>query len=450
MRAGVVFCGAWPCLALAATAGAAGNDRAPSSRADRPNIVVLLADDLGYGDLSSYGHPTIRTPHLDRMAEEGVRLTSFYAAAPSCTPSRAALLTGRYPVRSGLPHVLGPDARTGLPASEVTLAEALKARGYRTAAVGKWHLGHRPEFLPTAHGFDTYFGVPYSNDMTRPWVPSDEPVPLLRGAVVVERPVEQATLTRRYTEEAVRFMRGAGGEPFFVYLAYTMPHLPIHASERFRGRSRAGLYGDVIEEIDWSVGQILEALPALGVDRDTIVVFTSDNGPWLDLPARMLQGGVRPWHAGSPGPLRGAKATTYEGGLRVPGIARWPARIPAGQVSAELATVMDLYTTLVRAAGGEPPRDRPVDGQDILPLLAGRAPSPTKVFYYFRGEELEAVREGSWKLRLSNHAREGVPPGRPPEPELFDLEVDPGERFNRAAELPDIVARLRARMRSFE
>ena len=414
-----------------------------SPRAERPNVVLIFADDLGYGDLSSYGHPTIRTPRLDGMAREGIRLTSFYAAAPVCTPSRAGLLTGRYPIRSGMSNNRSPSSTDGIPPSEITLAEALKARGYRTAAIGKWHLGHLPPYLPTSNGFDTYFGIPYSNDMMPPWVAeADRPVPLMRGTAVVEQPVDQTTLTKRYTEEAIRFIREAGGQPFFVYLAHAMPHLPISASNEFRGRSGAGLYGDVLMELDWSAGRILDALRELGLDRNTIVIFTSDNGPWHNLPARMLQGGVRPWHTGSAGPLRGAKGTTWDGGLRVPGIVRWPGVIPAGQESAEIATTMDLYPTLIRLAGGEVPRDRPLDGRDIFPLLTGSGPSPTREIFYFAGRELQAVREGRWKLRS---AREGSFTRT----ELFDMELDPSERHDVAKEQADVVTRLRQRLRAF-
>lgn len=411
--------------------------------AARPNIVVLFADDLGYGDLSSYGHPTIRTPNLDRMAMEGIRLTSFYAAAPACTPSRAALLTGRYAVRVGLPFVLGPESENGLPPEEITMAEALKDQGYRTMAVGKWHLGHaREAYLPTSNGFDTYFGLLYSNDMMPPWVETDHPLELYRDTQPTEYPVNQRTLTKRYTEEVVRFITQEDDRPFFVYLAYAMPHLPLYASEEFQGRSRAGLYGDVIEEIDWSVGRLLQTLEDQGLDRNTIVIFTSDNGPWSNMPDRMLQDGIERWHAGSTGLLRGTKHTTYEGGVRVPGIARWPGHIPPGQVTAEMATTMDLYPTLLNAAGAPLPVDRRLDGNDIMSLLDGTASeSPTQTFFYFRNDELQGIREGRWKLRLED-------PDQPPE--LFDLEVDPSEQYNVAATHPDLVDRLRQRLLEFE
>lgn len=420
---------------------------APPDRAQPPNIVVLFADDLGWGDLSSYGHPIIRTPNLDRMADEGIRLTSFYVAAPSCSPSRAALLTGRYPMRVGIPAVLMPNQENGLSASEVTLAEALKDRGYRTMMVGKWHLGDQPEHLPTRHGFDHFFGLPYSNDMMPPWVQTDKPIPLYRDTTIIEQPVDQSAITERYTEEAVRFIRSAADAPFLLYFAYSMPHLPLQVSERFRGRSRAGPYGDVIETIDWSAGRVLETLSELGLDENTIVVFTSDNGPWLNLPPRMLHGGVERWHAGSPGPLRGSKGNTYEGGVRVPAIIRWPGEIPTGQTSAELATAMDLYTTLVGIAGGVVPQDRPVDGADILPLLRGGTDLPSRPLYYYQGRELEAVREGPWKLRIE--ITPGADAGAQMPVELFNLELDPGELYNVADQHPERVRQLTVQMRNF-
>ena len=418
---------------------------APAEAAGRPNVVVIFADDLGYGDLSSYGHPTIRTPNLDRMATEGVRLTSYYAAAPACTASRAALLTGRYAIRTGLSWVLGPHAKEGLQDQEITLAEALRARGYRTAAIGKWHLGHLPKYLPTRHGFDSFLGIPYSNDMDKA-ARGDAPIPLLRDTTVVEQPVDQATLTRRYTDEAIRVIRESRGRPFFVYLAHSMPHLPIHASPEFRGRSRAGLYGDVVEEIDGSAGRIMETLRELGLERNTILVFASDNGPWHNYPAayRQLYGSL-PSHVGSAGHLRASKGTTYEGGMRVPGIVRWPEAIPAGRVSSEMVTAMDLHATLLKAAGAGVPADRPFDGRDALPILRGEGSAMGRPFYYFRDRSLEAVRLDRWKLRIAA----GDSAGPAAAAELFDLEADPGERFDLAAEHPEMVERLRARMHAF-
>ena len=418
-----------------------------------PNVVVLFADDLGYGDLSAYGNPTTVTPNLDRMAEEGMKLTSFYAAAPVCTPSRVSLLTGRYALRAGLPHVLGPDSEGGLPERELTMAEALKAAGYRTMAVGKWHLGATPGHMPTEHGFDRYFGLLYSNDMIRPWVQTDRPLSLYKDLEPTdEQPVDQTTLTTRYTAAALDFISKAAEaeEPFFLYLAYSMPHLPVFAPAERQGLSRGGRYGDVIETIDWSAGQVLDRLDRLGLSENTLVVFTSDNGPWNNLPDRMLQEGIEPWHTGSPGPLRGAKATTYEGGVRVPGLVRWPARVPAGQTSAEPATTMDLFPTILRAAGTSAPDSLVLDGRDLTAFLTGEADvSPSQTFYYFLGDRLEAVREGRWKYRRSPERDDGSTRDDALTAELYDLEVDPAERYNLAERHPDVVARLSEQLQRF-
>ncbi|HEX6926760.1 MAG TPA: sulfatase [Longimicrobiaceae bacterium] len=450
----------WP-IALAHLLAAipptlAAQEPGSAGQIPRPNIIVILTDDQGYGDLSSYGHPTLRTPNIDRMAEEGIRFTSFYATTSVCTPSRAALLTGRYPVRTGLVRVLGPGAEMGLPDSELTLAEALREQGYRTAMIGKWHLGDRPEFNPLRHGFDEFFGVPYSHDFRPPFVADAPPegVPLLRGYDIVERPVDFPNMTQRFTAEAIRFIRESGGRPFFLYFAHPMPHLPVEPSEDFRGRSRAGRYGDVVEEIDWSVGEILRTLKELGIEQRTIVVYTSDNGPWQNQPPRMLQDGQRPWDVGSAGPLRGAKGSTWEGGVRVPGIVWWPGTIPAGQVSADIVTNMDLFPTLLRLAGGELPEGHRLDGVDILPVLEGQGPSPRQELFYFLGPELQAVRVGRWKLRVVPPASQAGQVSAAPQqtsavPELYDLEVDPSERYNMAAEHPDIVSRLMRRMEEF-
>ena len=420
---------------------------APPARAQQPpNIIMLFADDLGWGDLSSFGHPTIRTPNIDRLGAEGVRLTTFYAAASVCTPSRAALLTGRYAARFGMSRILSPQSDTGIATSELTVAEALRARGYRTAAIGKWHLGARARFLPTAEGFDSWLGVPYSNDMDVPQ--GYPPLPLMRDTSIVEQPIDQSTLTQRYTDEAVRVIRETP-RPFFIYLAYTMPHVPLHASAAFRGKSRAGLYGDVVEEIDASVGRIVAALRQAGADRNTLIVFTSDNGPWQSIPKAHIANGMHAWDGGSAGPFRGAKFSTYEGGFRVPAVVRWPARIPAGRTSSELATTMDLYTTFLRAAGAAVPNDRPIDGHDLLPMLAGRAPSPTKELFYMYNDSVEAVRDARYKLRLTNRGKAGAAPGAAPTPELYDLDVDPSEKYDVSAEHPDVVERLRARIAAF-
>ena len=419
-----------------------------------PNIIILFADDLGYGDLSSYGHPLIRTTRLDQMAEEGIRLTSFYVAAPSCTPSRAALLTGRYPLRSGMPRVIFPKSKNGLPASEITLAEALKAQGYATMCVGKWHLGDsKKAFLPTGQGFDHYYGLITSNDMMKPWVNTDVPLKIYRDSEPTEEyPVDQDHLTTRYTEEAVKFIEESKDNPFFLYLPYSMPHVPIHTAEDFRGQSEAGLYGDVIETIDWSAGQILKALKENGLDENTIVIFTSDNGPWTNMPPRMFQEDiVKPWHAGSSGHLRGAKGTTYEGGFRVPCIVRWPGKIPQKQVSSQVATSMDLYTTLIRLAGGEVPKDRAVDGVDVMPILLGDTTfQREKDFYYFLGPHLEAIRSAEWKLRIAPYVGQEAPANKALSPELYNLLLDPSEQFNRAAEHPEIVAELKEKMKNLQ
>ncbi|MFP4173876.1 MAG: sulfatase-like hydrolase/transferase [Candidatus Hydrogenedentota bacterium] len=430
----------------AATAGmllaqhAAAQTGEPST--NRPNIVLIFADDVGYGDLSCYGHPTIHTPKLDQLAAEGARFTSFYAN-PACTPARAALMTGRYPVRpGGVASVLGPDSNKGLPADEITIATALKGEGYRTKCVGKWHLGHADEeFMPTSHGFDEYFGLLYSNDMIQPWVNTDEPLELYRDTEPVEHPVDQYTLTTRYTEEAVRFIRDSADEPFFLYLAHTMAHMPLATAERFEGQSRAGLYGDVIEALDWSAGEVMDALREAGVADNTLIIWLSDNGPWINMPDRMVQEGPdgldnERWHAGSPGPFREAKGTTYEGGVRVPAIVWWPEEVPSDRVIQEPANSMDLFTTILRAGGAEIPDDRPIDGNDLWPLLRGETEeSPTQVYHYFRGGELQAVRKGPWKLRLATG-----------EPELFHLDRDYMERFNVAEDYPDKVEELRALM----
>jgi arylsulfatase A len=411
----------------------------------KPNIVLLFADDLGYGDLGVYGNPVIKTPNLDKLAREGAQLTSFYAH-PSCSPSRSALLTGRYPVRpGGVNRVLGPESENGLAATEITIATALKGQGYRSKAVGKWHLGHRPEFLPTAHGFDEYFGLAYSNDMIKPWVQTDVPLRFYRNAEPLDEHVDQTTLTKRYTEEAVKFIKESGDAPFFLYVPYAMTHLPLAVSAEFKGKSRGGLYGDAVEELDWSAGAIRDALRETGVENDTLIIWTSDNGPWQKAPERMLQVGPdgldnKAWHVGTPGPFRESKGSTYEGGVRVPGIFHWPGHIPAGQVIQELGRTLDVLPTVLTAAGAKIPDDRPIDGNNLLPLLQGETQvSPTEIHYYFAGgNRLDAVRKGPWKLQLASG-----------ETELFHIEQDFSERVNVAAEHPELVAELRALLDAF-
>lgn len=413
----------------------------PGPASERPNFVLILADDLGYGDAGKHKDPRIATPNLDRMAKEGVELTSFYAA-PTCTPARAALMTGRYPIRSGVVRVLHPGENFGIPESEVTLGEALKEQGYATGLVGKWHLGGRRRFRPTRNGFDFFYGLHYSNDMTI-MPPNMRRLRLYRGDVAIESPVKQRTLTKRYTEESLRFIEQHRDKPFFLYLAHTMPHYPPSASDEFRGRSRRGPYGDAVEEIDWSAGQILSALERFGLERQTLVIFTSDNGPALG----------KPKLGGSAGPLRGGKHTTWEGGVRVPFMARWPGRIPPGREDGGIASLMDLYTTLVELAGGKVPGDRPVDGQNIMPLLAGVGPSPNSGHFFHDGKRIFAVRSGEWKLhriRIDTGPKGPGKAARCDPPELYNLAADLAESNNVAAEHPDVVKRLSALIDEFQ
>lgn len=416
-----------------------------ATRDEKPNVVLIVADDLGYGDLGVFGSPTIRTPRLDRLAAEGIKLTSFYAAAPACTPSRAALLTGRYPIRSGMNQVLSPDAERGLPVAETTLAELIKAAGYHTSMVGKWHLGDRPGFLPTEHGFDDYVGLLYSNDMVPPWVQTTKPLRLYRGTAEQPGDVDSSTLTTRYTEEAIRVIREQRRQPFFLYLAYSMPHVPIGSSAAFEGKSAGGRYGDVIEELDWNIGRILDTLRELRLDDRTLVIFTSDNGPWTNMPSRMLVNDrVRLTDAGSAGPFRGSKGTTWEGGVRVPFIARWKGRIEPGLVSADIASALDILPTVARLTGAALPTDLQLDGLDIGPVLDGDGPSPRQDLFYFNEGRLEALRDGQWKLKVE--WKKGF---STPVPELYDLKDDPSERYNVASANPAVAERMLNRLVAF-
>ncbi len=424
-------------LGAAAGAGVLASRGAAAAGGRPRNFVVVFCDDLGYGDLGCYGNGQIKTPRLDALAAAGVRFTDFCSAAPVCSPSRAALLTGRYPVRSGITRVLFPQSENGLPESERTIAEVLKGRGYATACIGKWHLGHLPPFLPMNHGFDYYFGLPYSNDMEKNQR-GDPPLPLMRNGKIVEQPADQTALTRRYTEEAVAFIERSKDRPFFLYVPHSMPHVPIHCGEAFRGKSAGGAYGDVIEEIDWSVGRIVDALAAAGVAENTLVVFTSDNGPWTHYKE----------HGGTPGPLRGQKGTTFEGGMREPGIFYWPGRLTP-RVEPAFASTLDLLPTFAALAGVDLPEGVTLDGRDLTPLLLEETPPPEREFFYFLADDLQAVRRGDWKYK---RPFKGKVYGEPLEHGalLFNLREDPGERNNLADAHPETVAALEARLAAFE
>ena len=413
-----------------------------------PNFIVIFCDDLGYGDLGCFGHPTIATPHLDQMAAEGQKWTQFYVAAPVCTPSRAGLMTGRLPIRSGLcsakRRVLFPNSAGGLPASEITIPELLKKAGYATGMVGKWHLGHLPEYLPHRHGFDQWFGVPYSNDMDRNnkgpkgWDAFLEPkfeywdVPLHRNDEVIERPTDQRTITQRYGDEAVRFIDAHKDEPFFLYLAHSMPHVPLFRSDPFVDRSERGFYGDVIEEIDASVGKVLDAVRQRGLSENTIVIFSSDNGPWLEY------GDM----GGSAGLLRAGKGTTFEGGMRVPTIVWWPGSAAPGVVTDPGAT-LDLLPTFCALAGVDAPTDRILDGSDISGRIRGNSASPRDTVLFYRGDILYAVRSGSWKIHFRSRPRSGAKETIHKTPLLYQLERDPSEKKDVAKKHPEIIERLK-------
>lgn len=403
---------------------------APAATTKPPNIVLIYCDDLGYGDLGCYGS-AIKTPNLDRMAAEGVRFTQFYSANPVCSPSRAALLTGRYPTRVSVPRVLFPTDKTGLPDSETTIAQMLKPQGYKTMCIGKWHLGHLPQFLPTNRGFDNYFGIPYSNDMSPRW--------LMQDTQVIEQQATLETLTPRYTEQAVQFIERSQGNPFFLYMPHTYPHIPLGASPKFRGKSPQGIYGDVVQELDWSVGQILDTLKKRNLDRDTLVMFSSDNGPWFQ---------------GSPGKLRGRKGMTWEGGVREPFIARFPGRIPRGITQAGVSGTIDILPTIAQMCGASKPA-QPLDGIDIWPLLSGRTQTlDREMLLYFDDWNIQCARWGKWKLHVARYNNVTYSPapsgGRVNlplvQPELYDLTTDVDESFDCAAENPEVVKQMLARL----
>ena len=409
-----------------------------SKSAKSPNIVIIFMDDMGYGDWGYSGHPTIRRLNLERMAREGVMMTQFYSACSFCTPSRASLLTGRYYIRTGVYSVLFPFHETGLPQKELTIAGMLKQKGYATACVGKWHLGHLPEYLPTNHGFDTYYGIPYSNDMTNERR-GDPPLPLMRNTEIIEQPCDQTTLTKRYTEESIRFIHEHRDKPFFLYLPHTMPHIPLYRSEKFENQSLRGLYGDVIEELDWSIGQILNALKENGVDDNTLVIVTSDNGPWT----------MKDLAGGSAGLLRGGKASTFEGGIREPFIARFPGVLPEGEIRTEVGIMTDIFPTCLNLAGVPLPDDRIIDGADLMPLLKGEGKSRHETLYFYHDRKLRAVRHGKYKLHLSQHV--GNWQWKDCEsPELYDLEADPSEQYDIGAQHPRVVAEITRLADQFE
>lgn len=417
--------------------------------ASKPNIVFILMDDMGYGDIRPFNPETKnRTPNLDRMAKEGMKLTSFYAA-PVCTPSRAQVLTGCYAKRVSLGAVLFPASNVGLSAEEHTVASLLKTQGYATMCIGKWHVGDQPEFLPTRRGFDHYLGLPYSNDMGGEWEGADDvpapkrkpPLPLVRDEKVIEtlKPADQDRLTERYTEEAVKFLREHKDKPFFLYLPHTAVHVPLHPGEKFKGTSANGTYGDWVEEADASTGRIFDVLRELKLEENTLVVFSSDNGPWL------TQGS----NGGGAGPLRGGKGGTYEGGVREPTIVWWPGHIAAGATCDVVTGNIDLLPTFVSLAGGAVPSDRKIDGADISPLLLGKAKkSPREAHYYFDVNHLQAVRSGPWKLAVAQQFerngkdKQDATKEKPFNPRLYNLDSDIGETTDVAAEHPDVVKRL--------
>ena len=430
--------------ALAVCASVATSFAADQSR---PNVVIVFADDMGYGDLGCYGNKTGRTPNLDRMAAEGTRWTSFYVPQAVCSASRTALLTGCYPNRLGILGALNPQAQIGISDSEMTLGQLFKSRGYATAIFGKWHLGHHPQFLPPRHGFDEYLGLPYSNDMgPKPANPNNPPVPLIDGEKTIEQNPDVNLLTTRYTERAVGFIEKNKDRPFFLYVPHTMPHVPLGVSPKHAGKSGAGVYGDVLMEIDWSVGEIQAALKLNGLEDNTLVMFTSDNGPWLTYGN----------HGGTAGPLREGKGTEFEGGVREPCIMRWPGKIPAGRVLDTPAMTIDLFPTFAKLIGAEPPK-HPIDGKDIGPLVFGEsgAISPQEAYYFFWSRELHAVRSGKWKLHFphdyrhvgENRGADGKAAGQSNAKiglSLYDLEADVGETTNVADKHPEVVARLQA------
>jgi arylsulfatase len=398
----------------------------------RPNIIIIYCDDLGYGDIGINGHPTIRTPNLDKMAMNGIRFTNYYSASPASTASRYSLLTGRYPARSGLRWVLAPNDERGIHPEEITMAEALKEQGYSTAIFGKWHLGDRKEYFPLQRGFDKWVGIPYSNDMLPPRFPD---LPLMNGNEIEELNPNQKYLTERFTREAIAFMEENKDNPFLIYLPYTMPHTPLYPGDAFRGISRRGLYGDTVEEIDWAVGEILHSLEELGIKENTLVWFTSDNGQWA------IQG----VEGGSAGLFRDAKGSTWEGGVRVPSFVLWKGRIKPG-VNMEIVTSMDIFATALWLAGAEKPTDRVIDGRNIAYYLGfENVPPKEDIPHFFFGQsdhQLMAVRKGAWKLHVKTSSQLAIDYFNGKLPLLFNVNEDPSEKYDLSGQFPEIVEKL--------
>lgn len=414
----------------------------------KPNFIIIYTDDLGYGDIGTFGNPVIQTPNLDRMAFEGQKWTNFYVASNVCTPSRAALMTGKLPVRMGMEsykrRVLFPDSKGGLPESELTIAEILKMNNYQTALVGKWHLGHLPQFSPNSNGFDYYFGIPYSNDMDRAkgltlesmFTPKieDYNVPLMRNSEIIERPADQNKITKRYTEESIAFIKKNKGKPFFLYLAHSMPHMPLFAGEDFKGKSKRGLYGDVIQELDWSVGQVLKSLKELHLDENTYVIFTSDNGPWKLFKEQ----------GGSSGLLFGAKGTSYEGGMRVPFII-WSPKNVQPKVEMKMGSTLDLLPTLCSIANISIPTSVVTDGYDLSPLMVhNKDINPRNEMFFYHATDLFAARLGDYKLYYLKNNPIGYPEKieKLEKPVLFNLSLDPSEQFDIASKNEKIISEI--------
>lgn len=397
-----------------------------------PNIIILFADDLGYGDLGVYGHPTIRTPNLDAMAAKGMKFTNFYSGSPACTASRYALLTGRYPIRSGFQWVLYPNSSRGIHSNEYTLAEGMKDAGYATACFGKWHLGTtKKDYLPLQNGFDEYFGLPYSNDMIPPlW----NDIPLIEGNDTISFNPDQETLTKQFTERAIDFITRHSRDPFFIYVPYAMPHLPLHPGEEFVGKSLRGTYGDVVEELDWSVGKILNALKVNKLSKNTLVVFASDNGPWI----------IQKEEGGSSGLLRDGKGSTWEGGMRVPMIAHWEGKISPAILNTQPTSTLDLYASLLKLVGQKIPKETIYDGKDISHLFLGREKNKSEAlpFFFYGSNKLHAIRKGKWKLHIHTSSQTEKKYFAGKTPLLFNLNEDPSELYDLSDQFPEIVNEL--------